>query len=99
MKKKDKNVFSSISISSSKWSYGAVMCKLTKTILEMGSLLSSGFFQLITTERYFLVVYGARASRVKVSSFNFLVHTSTRAPDREKDTTSPVAVCTQTNTR
>jgi len=38
------------------WIYGKAMCKLTKGILEAGSLLSSGFFQLITIERYLLVV-------------------------------------------
>ena len=34
-----------------RWIYGRVMCKLTKSLLEIGSLLSSGFFQLITIER------------------------------------------------
>ena len=32
------------------------MCKLMKGTLEMGSLLSSGFFQLISVERYFYIV-------------------------------------------
>ena len=32
------------------------MCKLTKGLLEMSSLLSSGFFQLIAMERYLLIV-------------------------------------------
>ena len=34
-----------------KWIYGETMCKLMKGMLEIGSLLSSGFFQLITIER------------------------------------------------
>ena len=50
---------------STAWMYGQFMCKLTKGVLEIGSLLSSGFFQLITTERYFLVVCAPNARKVK----------------------------------
>ena len=38
------------------WIYTSMMCKLTRGVLEMGSLLSSGFFLLITIERYLLIV-------------------------------------------
>ena len=41
---------------SNKWTYGHFACKLIKGALEMGSLLSSGFFQLIAVERYLLIV-------------------------------------------
>ena len=49
----------------STWIYGEFLCKLTKSTLEVGSLLSSGFFQLITIERYFLIVRAANANMVK----------------------------------
>ena len=47
------------------WIYGKVMCKLMKGILEVGSLLSSGFFQLISLERYFYIVYTYSVDKVK----------------------------------
>ena len=36
--------------------YRPVVCELTKGLMEMGSLLSSGYFLLITVERYLLIV-------------------------------------------
>ena len=38
------------------WIYGRGACKLMKGVLEIGSLLSSGFFHLISVQRYFYIV-------------------------------------------
>ena len=68
------------------WIYGSFLCKLTKTVLEMGSLLSSGFFQLITVERYLLIVQTFRMQTFQHQykhlsvAFIFLVVTITIAP-------------------
>ena len=40
------------------------MCKVMKGTLEVGSLMSSGFFQLIAVERYFLIVYTFNVDKV-----------------------------------
>ena len=47
------------------WIYGKVGCKLMKGVLEIGSLLSSGFFQLISIERYFYIVPTFDITKVK----------------------------------
>ena len=46
------------------WVYGSWMCKVMKGTLEVGSLMSSGFFQLIAVERYFLIVYTFNVDKV-----------------------------------
>ena len=48
-----------------KWVYGTSTCKLVKGLLEMTSLLSSGFFQIITVERYLLVVHTFKTQRLQ----------------------------------
>ena len=50
---------------SNKWIYGEYVCKLVKGTLEMGSLLSSGYFQLISVERYFYIVPTFNIEKVK----------------------------------
>ena len=47
------------------WVYGQAMCKLSKSLLEIGSLLSSVFFQLIAVERYILIVFALHINKIK----------------------------------
>ena len=50
-----------------KWIYGVVMCKVLRCSLEVASLLSSGFFQVITLQRYFLVTNPLNIKKIKES--------------------------------
>lgn len=43
------------------WVYSLFMCKLLRSLLEIGSLLTSGFIQIIAYERYKLVVTPIRS--------------------------------------
>ena len=52
------------------WVYGSWMCKVMKGTLEVGSLMSSGFFQLIAVERYFLIVYTFNVDKVNTIGMN-----------------------------
>ena len=47
------------------WIYGQPICKLSKSLLEMGSLMSSLFFQLIAVERYVLIMYAVQINKIR----------------------------------
>ena len=57
-----------------RWLYGPLMCKLTKGTLEIGSLLSSVFFQLIIVQRYFIVVRGEKTYEIKKAFEHYKHH-------------------------